>query len=262
MAPSSKDDGLVQSLSRGLHILSWLAESENGLSLAEIATRLGVSRPTAFNLAATLAVHGYVTKTSRPIYYRLGPAVGLLYEQQRKGQWRQWVEEELCSLARKIPDCFLFFCENIGGDIRVALRLDPQFPGVIERASTRPITPYVMAISLAYLAFCAEDDRREYMRVYPFAEHGAGRWKDEDALKEELERARRNEALELEGNGIWRYAVPLRRSREHFSGLLCVSRHAVPGEDTAALLLGLRELVQAAGQRINERETETQEGGR
>ena len=242
----------VQSLSRGLLILSWLADCEEGLSPADIAERLGVSRSTAFNLAGTLAAHGFVTKMSRPVRYRLGPEVGLLYARRRQSRWRLRVERELRALARSAPDCFVFFCENTGGDIRVMLRMDPRFPGVVERAPSRPITPYVMAISLGYLAFCGADDRREYTRTYPFAEYGQGRWADEAALEQVLGHARQNGILEMGDASLWRAVVPLRRAGEQLSGLLCISRHAADSEDVTTRLRELRTLVGAAAARINE----------
>ena len=251
---ASTKTATVQSLSRGLLILSWLADCEEGLSLAGIAARLGVSRSTAFNLAGTLAAHGYVTKTSRPVQYRLGPAVGLLHDRQHEGRWRCLIEREACALAGAVSDCFLFFCENTGGDMRVTLRLDPRSPGMVERTPARPIAPYVMALSLGYLAFCGGDDRREYMRTYPFAEYGQGRWQNEAALERILERAREDGFLELGDASLWRFVVPLRRAGERLSGLLCASRHAADGEDMAGRFAELRASIRAAGARINEQE--------
>jgi len=251
---SESSTPLVQSLSRGLLILSWLAEQEDGLSLADLAERLGVSRSTAFNLAATLAAHGFVTKTSRPVRYRLGPAVGVLHDRHEAGRWRVTVEEELRSLAAELPDCYVIFCENTGGDIRVTLRLDPARPGVVERGPTRPITPYVMALSLAYLAFCGGEDRREYMRRYPFAEYGQGRWGSPGCLEEALANARHQGFLELGHPSLWRVVVPLRRPGEQLSGLLCVSRHGGDDEGITELLPGIRNSVVAVGRRINGQE--------
>ena len=60
-----KETGTVQSVTRGLEILERAAAAESGLTLAELAAALGVSRPTAFNLAKTLVVRGYLEKVSR-----------------------------------------------------------------------------------------------------------------------------------------------------------------------------------------------------
>ena len=246
---------MVQSLARGLRILGWLAEDERGLTLAEIADRLGVSRPTAFNLAGTLVAHGFATKTARPVLYRLGPTVGLLHARQCRSDWTRRIETEVARLAEHLPECFLLFAENVGGDLRVLLRFDPGRPGTVERTSTRPITPYVTALSLAYLAFGGSEDRLRYEREYPFAEHGSGRWQSRDLLEAALERGRQDGFLELTEGALSRVVVPVRRAGEKLSGLLCASHHAPTGAGAAEQAPRIRREVLASADRIHAEES-------
>jgi DNA-binding IclR family transcriptional regulator len=64
----------AQTLDRGLRLLTVLGEA-GGLSVTELATRLGVSRPAVYRLVATLEQHGMV---SRPGDGRVRLSLGLL----------------------------------------------------------------------------------------------------------------------------------------------------------------------------------------
>jgi DNA-binding IclR family transcriptional regulator len=64
----------LQTLDRGLQVLSMLSRAENGLTIAAVADGLGVHRAIAYRLAATLEAHGLVARVGGQL--RLG--VGLL----------------------------------------------------------------------------------------------------------------------------------------------------------------------------------------
>jgi IclR family transcriptional regulator, acetate operon repressor len=59
---ASSAAGGVQSLTRGLTLLEQLAESEGGISLTEISTRVGLAPSTAHRLLNTLADMGFVVQ--------------------------------------------------------------------------------------------------------------------------------------------------------------------------------------------------------
>ena len=65
----------IQSLARGLAILEFMADSEGGLGVTEIAERLEVNKATASRMVATLAEHGYVEKAPDGRRYQLGPVI-------------------------------------------------------------------------------------------------------------------------------------------------------------------------------------------
>lgn len=62
----------VQSLARGLTILSLLAETEEPMGVTEIAQALGVDKSSAFHLLSTLANRGFVEQDARDRRYKLG----------------------------------------------------------------------------------------------------------------------------------------------------------------------------------------------
>jgi IclR family KDG regulon transcriptional repressor len=62
----------IQSLARGLRILEILAQAQDGVSITELAERLGVDKGSASRLVATLASYGYAEKDEQTRRYHLG----------------------------------------------------------------------------------------------------------------------------------------------------------------------------------------------
>lgn len=62
----------IQSLARGLKILDLLAQAQDGVSITELAERLGVDKGSASRLVATLANYGYAEKDEETRRYHLG----------------------------------------------------------------------------------------------------------------------------------------------------------------------------------------------
>jgi DNA-binding IclR family transcriptional regulator len=65
----------IQSLARGLKILEILGQAQDGVSITELAERLGVDKGSASRLVATLAGYGYAEKDDETRRYHLGPQV-------------------------------------------------------------------------------------------------------------------------------------------------------------------------------------------
>ncbi|MDN5894026.1 MAG: helix-turn-helix domain-containing protein [Nocardioides sp.] len=65
-----------QTLDRGLQVLRVLAETNAGLTITEIASRLGVNRTVVYRLVATLEQHGLVRRDARS---RLHVGLGVLH---------------------------------------------------------------------------------------------------------------------------------------------------------------------------------------
>jgi DNA-binding IclR family transcriptional regulator len=63
----------IESLSRGLSVLSALARSPVPLSLTELADQVGLSRSTMQRLTHTLLHLGYLDRDEETKKYRLGP---------------------------------------------------------------------------------------------------------------------------------------------------------------------------------------------
>lgn len=65
----------VRSVERALDLLTALGAEGKAMSIAQAAARIGLSRPTLYRLAETLAARGFVHIEGRPTRLSLGPAV-------------------------------------------------------------------------------------------------------------------------------------------------------------------------------------------
>jgi len=73
----------IQSLSRGLSLLTAVADAGRPLSLAELNEIVPIDRSSVFRLANTLRMHGFLTQSPASKRYTLGPAVWQLSGQLR-----------------------------------------------------------------------------------------------------------------------------------------------------------------------------------
>lgn len=69
---SRRPDYDVQSLSRGLEIMTMLAEADRPIGATEVAQSLGVDKSTAFRLLSTLVRHGFAVQDEDTHRYRAG----------------------------------------------------------------------------------------------------------------------------------------------------------------------------------------------
>jgi IclR family KDG regulon transcriptional repressor len=83
----------LSSVERALTMIEVLAE-HSGLTVTQLATRLGTAKPTAFRLAATLVERGWLVKDAE-LRYRLGPGVLELMPAARR-------EPDLAAVLRPI----------------------------------------------------------------------------------------------------------------------------------------------------------------
>ena len=189
---------LVQSLVRGLAILESAASSENGVRLSEIAEELGVTRPTAFNLARTLVAKGYLVKTPAPVRYRVGPMLDQLSAERRNLRLAQALETAVRNLSDEFGDVWVFAAEPRAGETVATLRLDPARPAVLERPLQYVMPAYTTAAALAVYAFGGDGEQQAVENRYPFDEFGVQRWRTRKALDRALAEARRRGFVLLE----------------------------------------------------------------
>ncbi|MBT3376670.1 MAG: helix-turn-helix domain-containing protein [Lentisphaerae bacterium] len=199
----------IQSLIRGLEILEFVAGSEDGLTLPELAGRMGVTTTTAFNLGTTLVLKGYLEKTARPVRYRLGPAAVRLGEAREGRLWVRRTEAGLLALAQELPDATLVLGEMLGGDVVVSLRVDSERPTVLERYSNRLMPPYTSATVLCFQAFGPSPEAQAYRRRHPFSEFGTAMWAEEAALDTFLREIRSRGYVVVSSHPPFRVAAPI-----------------------------------------------------
>jgi IclR family transcriptional regulator, acetate operon repressor len=72
--PAARGTQLVQSLSRGLGILSQFTAESRSLSLADLSRRTGIHRATVYRFVRTLEVEGFLTFDADSGLYSVGPS--------------------------------------------------------------------------------------------------------------------------------------------------------------------------------------------
>jgi DNA-binding IclR family transcriptional regulator len=73
-----KTSDSVRAVDRALEILLAFAAGDRGLTVAELLTRVDLSRPTLYRLLRTLERSGFLASSGEPQRFRLGPAVAKL----------------------------------------------------------------------------------------------------------------------------------------------------------------------------------------
>ena len=202
---------LVKSLARGLDILSLVAESDHGLRLSEIAAAMDLKPPTAHNLARTLTARGYLQKVGRGPHYALGPAALGLAEGHLRRRMIMLAESKVRELAEAFPTANVVFCEPMGGELTVRIRMSPERPGALQRPLSQTLNPYASASGVVYMAFCTAEERRAMAHRSPFQEYGAPFWRTREAFEAYLKEVREKgyAALKKPKQEVYPVAAPV-----------------------------------------------------
>ncbi|NLS79308.1 MAG: helix-turn-helix domain-containing protein [Chloroflexi bacterium] len=225
----------IQSLSRGLQILEWVAGSDDGLTLQQLAERMQLQPSTAHSLAKTLVLRGFLERASSPVRYQLGPGVINLVDQYRDRPFQRRAAQVLGRLYEECPaGARLVLAEPVGVDVVLTLRISPERPGVLEHPSYSALPVYTTACGLAFLAFWPHERRLLSHRSYPFDQYGAHTWGAEERLEAFLSRVREqgHACAPVGPNGLCCLAVPIFSPTR---GLVAALGLAVPMRDEAWL---------------------------
>ncbi len=182
---------LVQSVSRSIDILELLAGSEEGMTLQGISGSLGVQPPTAHNLLRTLLARGFVSKSTRPVRYRLGDRLLEIAGIQGSRQMLEQAEQQMRVLLAQCAPATVTLAEATGGQIAISLRLSRERPRILERPRGRVLHPYGSASALLFQAFWCLEERAAFRDQHPFREMGAHLWETPDHLDAYLDEVRR-----------------------------------------------------------------------
>ncbi|MDH7568869.1 MAG: helix-turn-helix domain-containing protein [Armatimonadota bacterium] len=232
---------LVQSVCRSLDVLELVARAEQGLSLQEVARALGVRLSTAHNLVRTLTARQFLVRTSRPVRYRLGPAVLDLASAHFSRAMVREAAEVLRSLANRLPVATLSLAEVVGGEVATTLRVSPERPGFVEQPRHRVMHPYASASALVFQAYWGVEERQEYRRRHPFAEHGAHLWGELASLDRFLDEVRRlgYAAPRFPEDPVLKVGVPLFSPGGELTAVLGVSAPADAADEKEMVHHGL-----------------------
>jgi len=175
----------VQALERGIDLLEMVLQSSQGLSLNDLAQKLKVAPPTAFNLANTLISKGFLKKTGRPVCYHAGEKIADLHRPKSAStDYASFLD-----LREKIGAESLLVTKAIDGDALVKIRISVRRPSVVETPDRLVPSPYGFASSLCILAFLSGEEREIYRQRYPFTMYGPPMWESEHQLDQFLNQA-------------------------------------------------------------------------
>ncbi len=216
-------DNLVQSLSRGIDILRFIADSEDGRRVNEIAEAIGVKPPAAYNLIRTLVSRGLVEK--RNSKYQLGPAIADLASSHLKRRLITRAGKVMKELAEKFPDFSFVFAELSGREICVRLLTSPDCPMYVQEPIGMTFQFYATASGLLYQAF-ADDETLEMIREgSPFSEDGIKLWNSMDELEKFLAKIKKEgyAVKPFDESSLFAVAVPVFDVRKRISGAIGAS---------------------------------------
>ena len=233
---------LTQSVLKALDILEYLQEEGKSVLPTQIASAIGVSRPTAYRLLATIESRDWVMKDAqRPGAYRLGYRI-----LQMAGACLR--HTDILRIARPyMEDMSRRYDENVS-----LFLLDDTEVVHIERVpSSKPLQPFsplgargVMhsrAVGKAILAFLPEREMERIVRIRGLEARTSRTITDFDQLKKELENVRRrgfsmtdNEDIE----GLRAVAAPIFDFRGSPVAGLAVSGLAIYMSENRMFVLG------------------------
>lgn len=125
-----RKDG-AQSIARALDILTLLAMGHSpnwGLKASEVATYMGISRPTAHRILVALTERGFAQKIEKTGRYIVGDRIPLLaLARERKLPLLQLAEPYLQEISRIVNDT-VFFSIRSGNDVLTVARVMGDFP--------------------------------------------------------------------------------------------------------------------------------------
>lgn len=135
----AREEGGVIAVERALSVLDAFTANDRSLSLAELARRVGLSKPTVLRFTKSLARAGYLVRNDDATF-RLGPKLARLGALYQAGfRIEDYVQPALRRLAQETGESAAFYVRE--GDKRICLfRVDsPQSIG--HRARTGDLLP-------------------------------------------------------------------------------------------------------------------------
>ena len=230
--PIMKSDGkVIQSVARAAEVLERLGEAGGGLSVQQLADATGLKAPTVHHLLKTLTATGLCERVTRPVRYRLGPAIGRLAARAQQSELMTRIEDAMTDMAEAHPDATIIFARAVGPEVLAVRRMSPDRPGLLQRPAHQPMGLYTSASGLAWLAFAPADQAHDLRARWPLSEYGQHPWAGPDELDAFLARARQEAVMLAPGQGdLVRIAAPVYAAGGELAGLLGLS---LPGRTGA-----------------------------
>ncbi len=203
----------IESLSRGMNLLSTLSESFQPLSLTELARQLSLSKSTVQRLTYTLLRLGYLDRDKETKKFHLGQrAMVLGLSIVRHSDLRKVAFPHLEKTSKEIGETVNLAILD-GTEIVYVERIKTQQILNINLEVGSRLPAYCTSMGKALLAFLPEKQLGELFRKMTFKPYTSNTLLSKEALKRELEEVRRrgfatnNEEL---SNGLRSVAAPVR----------------------------------------------------
>jgi DNA-binding IclR family transcriptional regulator len=236
--------GTVQSVSRALRAMEFVAASREGVTAKEIAAHLDLALPSAYHLLATLTESGYLVHLAQNHRYGLGYRVRLL----EQGLERQLEVPPLIAAAvRRLhveADAAAYYAVYRDIDVVIAHVVDSE-----RRPRVRVLdvgfheATHATAFGKVMLAAMTPDEREAYLDRVGLRRCTARTLTDRRALEAQLEQVRRSGvALEIGEfqEGLSCLAAPVRSSAGAVLASVAIS---LPSTDFAARRWALERAV-------------------
>ncbi|EIP99668.1 transcriptional regulator [Opitutaceae bacterium TAV1] len=201
----------IQSISRAVRILFAVAGAEGGRSIEQIAETTGLNPSTAYRLIRTLENDKMLVRSTRPLRFLLGEAVGELKRLDDERHLIAVAGRVLVSWQAKLPEANFGLVERIGLESCERVRVSAARPGAMIIRRTKLHEPYGKVSPMLFLAYAAPDEQEEFFRRHPFEPAGRKLWGDLTKLHGFLaDTCRRGYALPEFPEAKWfRVSVPI-----------------------------------------------------
>lgn len=244
----ARDPDFVQSLARGLSVLTTFSAEHPSLTLADAARLTGLSRPTARRVLLTLASLGYVRHDGRS-FRPTARVLDIGYAYLAASDLPSLVEAELEALAHRLEEsCSVSVLE--GADVMYVARVPSSRIMTISLGIGSRLPAYCTSMGRVLLAGLPPDDARALLEATDRTALTDRTVTDLDALCAELDQVRaQGFALvdqELE-QGVRSVSAPLRDRRGQVIAAMNVGTHASRVPDDVLRQELLPELLAAAG---------------
>ncbi|GMG83148.1 DNA-binding transcriptional repressor XynR [Paralimibaculum aggregatum] len=186
----AKSETGVQSIARAATILETVALAREGIGLADLSKAVGLHSSTAFHIAKTLHMQGFLRQDPETKKYRIGArlfslAAGALDEQELLQIARPFLKElsrlsgEGSHVAVRVGEGVVIVDTVEGGaSVRMAERVGAQRPW------------HATAIGKVILTGLSEAELAEYLATAPFESFTAKTITEAEALRQEVETVR------------------------------------------------------------------------
>lgn len=173
---------LVQSLLKGLDLLTLISLKKKGIRLNELTWETGIKKPTLHNLLRTLCARGFLVKDDSG-YFHIGPAVMDIAENQQTESRRTRAADLCVELQRQFPDNVVTLSALTGSRVRCIFRVSPDRRGELQRPADQNFMPYV-SVSSIVLQAVNPFEAGVLEEHYPFDDYGIGMWGTQKKFEE------------------------------------------------------------------------------